>query len=116
MKTLVNGHVYDLEGAPALDRHSRHYIAIQIDVLEIESRNRERIADSITLALNEGNGEIMAVAGAESVFLSNRLHCPDCDISLPEPQPGTFSFNSPEGACPACQGTGSAHETRFCPE
>ena len=116
LKTMVNGHVYDLESAPTLDRHSRHHIAIQIDVLEIESQNRERIADSITLALNEGNGEIMVVVGGESVFLSNRLHCAHCDISLPEPQPGTFSFNSPEGACPACQGTGLKDETHFCPE
>jgi len=116
LKTMVNGHVYDLESAPALDRQSRHHIAIQIDVLEIESQNRERIADSITLALNEGNGEIMVIAGGESVFLSNRLHCAHCDISLPEPQPGTFSFNSPEGACPACQGTGLKDEAHFCPE
>lgn len=116
LKTMVNGHVYDLESAPALDRQSRHHIAIQIDVLEIESQNRERIADSITLALNEGNGEIMVITGGESVFLSNRLHCAHCDISLPEPQPGTFSFNSPEGACPACQGTGLKDEAHFCPE
>jgi excinuclease ABC subunit A len=116
LKTLVNGHVYDLESVPALDRHSRHHIAIQIDALEIENQNRERIADSITLALNEGNGEIMVRAGAESVFLSNRLHCPQCDISLPEPQPGTFSFNSPEGACPACQGIGFKDEAQLCPE
>ncbi len=116
LKTMVNGHVYDLESVPALDRHSRQHIAIQIDVLEIESQNRERIADSITLALNEGNGEIMVIAGGESVFLSNRLHCAHCDISLPEPQPGTFSFNSPEGACPACQGSGLKDEAHFCPE
>jgi excinuclease ABC subunit A len=114
LKTMVNGQVYDLENGPALDRHNRHHIAVQIDVLDIESQNRERIADSITLALNEGNGEIMVIAGAESVFLSNRLHCAQCDISLPEPQPGTFSFNSPEGACPTCQGTGLKDEANFC--
>ncbi|MEI6614385.1 MAG: excinuclease ABC subunit UvrA [Chrysiogenales bacterium] len=116
LKTMVNGQVFDLESVPALDRHSRHHIAVQIDVLEIESQNRERIADSIALALNEGNGEIMVIAGDESVFLSNRLHCAHCDISLPEPQPGTFSFNSPEGACPACQGTGLEDEAHLCSE
>jgi excinuclease ABC subunit A len=116
LKAMVNGQVHDLENVPALDRHSRHHIAVQIDVLEIESQNRERIADSITLALNEGNGEILVSAGGESVFLSNRLHCPHCDISLPEPQPGTFSFNSPEGACPACQGMGWVEKGCVCPE
>jgi excinuclease ABC subunit A len=116
LKTLVNGRVYDLERPPALDRQGRHHIAVQIDALEVESANRERIADSVTLALNEGNGEILVMAGAESVLLSNRLHCGHCDISLPEPQPGTFSFNSPEGACPACGGTGLAGESRFCPD
>jgi excinuclease ABC subunit A len=116
LKTMVNNHVYDLENVPALDRQRRHNIAIQIDVLEIESRNRERIADSINLALNEGNGEILVTAAGKSVFLSNRLHCAQCDISLPEPQPGTFSFNSPEGACQACQGTGFKDEAGFCSE
>jgi excinuclease ABC subunit A len=115
LKTLVNGRVYDLESVPALDRNSRHHIAVQIDALEIEGRNRERIDDSINLALNEGDGEILVMAGRESVFLSNRLHCAHCDISLPEPQPATFSFNSPEGACPDCQGTGFAAEARPCP-
>jgi len=115
LKAMVNGRLCDLENPPNLDRHSRHHIAVQIDVLEIELRNRERITDSITLALNEGNGEIMVAAGDESVFLSNRLHCPHCDVSLPEPQPGTFSFNSPEGACPACQGMGrQGDEARPC--
>jgi excinuclease ABC subunit A len=114
LKALVNGRLCDLEHAPSLDRNSRHHIAVQIDVLEIEPRNRERIADSITLALNEGNGEIMVAAGDDSVFLSNRLHCPACDISLPEPQPGTFSFNSPEGACPDCQGMGREDEAHPC--
>ena len=116
LKALVNGRVYDLESVPALDRHGRHHIAVQIDALEIENRNRERITDSITLALNEGNGEIMVMAGKESVFLSNRLHCGHCDISLPEPQPATFSSNSPEGACPACQGMGAQEDAHACPD
>ncbi len=116
LKAMVNGRVYDLEGVPALDRQSRHHISVQIDVLEVEEGSRERIADSITLALNEGDGEIVISSGAESLFLSNRLHCPRCDISLPEPQPATFSPNSPEGACPACQGLGAQDETRPCPE
>jgi excinuclease ABC subunit A len=116
LKTLVDGRVYDLENAPVLDRQGRHHIAVQIDALEVENANRERMADSISLALNEGDGEILVRAGSESVFLSNRLHCAECDVSLPEPQPATFSFNSPEGACPACQGMGAQDEARPCPQ
>ncbi len=106
LKTLVNGREHYLEDIPPLDRNRRHHIAIQIDAVDVELINRARVADSVSLALNEGNGEIMVRAGGRELFLSDRLHCPRCDISLPEPQPGTFSFNSPEGACPQCLGTG----------
>ena len=106
LKALVNGREHYLDDAPALDRNSRHHIAIQIDAVDVEPANRERIGDSVTLALNEGNGEIMILGGGREVFLSDRLHCPRCDISLPEPQPGAFSLNSPEGACPECLGSG----------
>jgi excinuclease ABC subunit A len=106
LKALVNGRELYLEDAPQLDRNRRHHIAIQIDAVDIEPANRPRVADSVSLALNEGNGEIMIQAGGEGLFLSDRLHCPRCDISLPEPQPGTFSLNSPVGACPLCLGCG----------
>ena len=114
LKTLVNGRVYDLENAPVLDRQNRHHIAVQVDALEVDAQNRERIDDSVTLALNEGDGEILVMAGGESVLMSSRLHCPRCDISLPEPQPATFSANSPEGACSACAGAGHGDGLRPC--
>lgn len=116
LKALVNNKVYYLDDVPVLDRNSRHHIAIQIDAVDVEPASRERIAASVTLALNEGNGEIM-VRGQEDreAFFSDRLHCARCDISLGEPQPGTFSINSPEGACPACLGTGWDGEACLCP-
>jgi excinuclease ABC subunit A len=115
LKALLNGRVHDLDDPPALDRQSRHHIAIQIDALEVDAGERERIADSVTLALNEGDGEVLVATEAGSVLFSSRLHCPRCDISLPEPQPATFSTNSPEGACSECAGTGLHDGARPCP-
>jgi excinuclease ABC subunit A len=123
LKALVNGKVHYLDDVPALDRNSRHHIAIQIDALEVASSAAgaagsaagARLADSVTLALNEGNGEIMVRCQGQEAFFSNRLHCSRCDISLSEPQPGTFSGNSPEGACPDCLGTGLSGADSVCP-
>ena len=115
LKTLVNGKVHYLDDVPVLDRNSRHHIAVQIDAVDVEPANAQRVADSITLALNEGNGEILVRCQGQDEFFSNRLHCARCDISLSEPQPGTFSSNSPEGACPDCLGTGQGGEDRLCP-
>jgi excinuclease ABC subunit A len=114
LKARIDGREYYLDEAPLVDRNRRHHIAIQVDAVDVPrgsqggggAANRERIADSVTLALNEGSGEILILGAGREVFLSDRLHCPRCDISLPEPQPGTFSINSPEGACPDCLGTG----------
>jgi excinuclease ABC subunit A len=114
LKALVNGKEHYLEDVPPLDRNSRHHIAIQIDAVDVEATNRDRVSDSVTVALNEGNGEMLVQSANGELFFSERLHCPRCDISLPEPQPGTFSFNSPEGACPACLGAGSMGEGTPC--
>jgi len=115
LKALVNGREHYLDDAPLLDRNRRHHIAIQIDAVDVEPANAERIADSVNLALNEGDGEILILAAGRETFLSDRLHCPRCDISLPEPQPGAFSLNSPEGACPDCLGSGGSEGASSCP-
>jgi excinuclease ABC subunit A len=115
LKARVNGREHYLDDPPLLDRNSRHHIAIQIDAIDVEPANAERISDSVTLALNEGNGEILILAGGREVLFSDRLHCPRCDISLPEPQPGAFSLNSPEGACPDCLGSGQVDGRGPCP-
>jgi len=123
LKALVDGKEHYLDDPPQLDRNSRHRIAVQVDAVEVPSgapgaagaAGLERIADGVTLALNEGNGEMLARAGNEEAFFSDRLYCPRCDIAVPEPQPGTFSLNSPEGACPACLGSGQDGEGAACP-
>ncbi len=106
LKALVDKKECYLEDPPALDRNVRHHIAIQVDAVDVEPQAAARIGESIALALSEGDGEMLVLTGDEEAFFSDRLHCPRCDISLPEPQPGTFSLNSPEGACPRCLGSG----------
>jgi excinuclease ABC subunit A len=109
LKALVDGKEYYLDDPPALARNVRHRIAVQIDAVDVVPDTRAaaaRLGESIALALTEGDGEILVRAGTEEAFFSGRLHCPRCDISLAEPQPGTFSLNSPEGACPRCLGNG----------
>ncbi|MCU0277034.1 MAG: excinuclease ABC subunit UvrA, partial [Acidobacteria bacterium] len=123
LKALVDGREFYLDDPPALDRNVRHHVAIQVDAVEVPhgppgpsgDASRERIADGVALALSEGEGEILVQAGGQEAFFSDRLHCPRCDISLAEPQPGTFSLNSPEGACPLCLGSGRSSGGGDCP-
>jgi len=114
LKALIDGSECYLDDPPELTRNVRHRIAVQIDAVDIEAGAEARLADSVTLALNEGDGEILVRAGAEEAFFSDRLYCPRCDLSLPEPQPSSFSLNSPEGACPRCLGRGRLEGEGTC--
>jgi excinuclease ABC subunit A len=116
LKTMINGVTHYLDSVPSLDRNVRHHISILIDAVEVHEPNRGQIADSVHLGLNEGNGELLVIADRQPHLFSNKLYCPDCDLALKEPQPGTFSFNSPEGACPDCHGIGSDADQIACSE
>ncbi|MBN2344755.1 MAG: excinuclease ABC subunit UvrA [Candidatus Aminicenantes bacterium] len=115
LKVLVDGRELYLDEAPALERHGRHDIAVQVDAVEVEASSRAQLAEGVRLALAEGDGEVLVRAGAEQVLFSDRLHCARCGVFLPEPHPGTFSLNSPEGACPECLGGGVVGEAGSCP-
>lgn len=115
LKAWIDNREYTLDDPPELARNVRHRIAVQIDAVDVEPEAAARLADSVTLALNEGGGEILVRAGAEEAFFSDRLYCPRCDLSLPEPQPSSFSLNSPEGACPRCLGRGRLEGEETCP-
>lgn len=106
LKAMVDGKLVDLDPLPDLDRHNTHHISVLVDWLKIENNNRSQLDESVSLAMAEGNGEIVMVGGGRSTLFSDRLYCPYCDIALNEPQPATFSFTSPLGYCPACCGTG----------
>jgi len=104
----IDGQVCDLSETTAVDRYKPHFIELVIDKLVPTDEDRKRIRDSVVTALSKGKGSV-AVLDMETGALrhfSKHLIDPDTGISLQEPQPHTFSFNSPEGYCPHCKGLG----------
>ena len=114
VRARVDGAVYDLGEVPKLNRRQNHDIAIVVDRLTVSADDRQRLADSIETALKAADGVVEVVrhgrSGAESVMFSERYACPVCGLSIPELEPRQFSFNSPFGACPECDGLGTRRE------
>lgn len=116
LKALVDGHIHYLDDMPALDRNKSHNIAIQVDAVRVTLENRQQLEESLSLAAFESNGEIIIIHEKEEYFFSNKLYCPHCGISIKEPQPATFSLNSPAAVCPDCSGRGVVNdEGEPCP-
>ena len=114
LKAMVDGEIRDLDPVPELDRNRRHRISVLIDSLEPATTPRDELQESLELALDEGSGEILVLDGKEENSYSRRLYCVECERALAEPQPATFSFNSPLGACTGCSGTGRGEGDRPC--
>ncbi|GIW46354.1 MAG: UvrABC system protein A [Deltaproteobacteria bacterium] len=109
-RVRVDGKVFDLDEDITLDKHKKHTIELLVDVVSIDNYKtiRDRVRDSIKLALRLGGGvtRIETEDGQVSSVLSERFACFRCGINYPEISPRLFSFNSPYGACPDCQGLG----------
>ena len=105
----VDGEIRELNEIEALDRYKAHFIDLIIDRLKPTSKDEKRIRDSVMSALNFGKGSlaIMDVESGDVSHYSKHLVCPDTGISLAEPAPHSFSFNSPQGYCPHCKGLGT---------
>ena len=105
----VDGEIRELNEIEALDRYKAHFIDLIIDRLKPTSKDEKRIRDSVMSALNFGKGSlaIMDVETGDVSHYSKHLVCPDTGISLAEPAPHSFSFNSPQGYCPHCKGLGT---------
>ena len=104
----IDGQLCDLNEVSTLDRYKAHFIELVIDRLKPSEKDAKRIKDSVMSALNFGKGSI-AVMDMETEAVSHyskHLVCPDTGLSLPEPAPHSFSFNSPQGYCPHCKGLG----------
>lgn len=109
MEVRVDGQIVDITPGMKLDRYKNHDIELLIDKLRLdESVSDKRLKSSIDTAMQQGENTIMVYdyASGESRYYSRNLMCPTSGISYQSPEPNTFSFNSPKGACPTCNGLG----------
>ena len=104
----VDGEIHPLNEMDALDRYKGHFIELVVDKLKPAEGDTKRVRDSVMTALNLGKGSVaMLEMGSDNLrHFSKHLVDPDSGISLQEPAPHSFSFNSPEGYCPHCKGLG----------
>ena len=112
----IDGEVQEMTRGMKVDRYKMHDIEVVIDRLEVRGEkpeaSSERLKKSVQMAMKQGEGLIMVMdydTGAVK-FFSKRLMCPTTGISYSDPAPNTFSFNSPQGACPRCKGLGYINE------
>ena len=110
-RVRVDGEMRDIEDVGALDKNKKHTIDVVVDRLVIKEDIKKRLADSLELALSQSDGLVTVdIVGGETVLFSEKSACITCGISYPEFTPASFSFNSPQGACPKCDGLGSRTE------
>ncbi len=135
VRARIDGEYFELRDAPKLDRYRRHDIEVVVDRLVVSPEIRRRLAEALDLALEQGNGEAIIApldepaAGQQKrptrrrarqkratgdILLSRSFACTHCGLGFSPPTPQLFSFNSPQGMCPTCDGLGVRHD--FDPE
>ncbi len=110
VKVRVDGEVLRLEPGMKVDRYKIHDIEIVVDRVQVNEKSKNRIRESLNVALNYGSGNVIVSDGKNESIFSMKLACPKCGISYPEFAPNFFSFNSPYGMCPECNGLGEKNE------
>jgi excinuclease ABC subunit A len=112
LRVRVDGQVREIMPNMRVDRYKIHDIEVVIDKLQIDKEHSKRIADSMKVAMKQGKGMIMMLdeQTGEVFHFSRNLMCPVSGIAYKDPEPNTFSFNSPYGACPSCNGLGTISE------
>ncbi|TDL73815.1 excinuclease ABC subunit UvrA [Rhodococcus qingshengii] len=111
VRVRINGEMLDLGDEISLDKNKKHSIEVVIDRIVVKEGISARIADSLETALRLGEGKVIVdVIGEEELLFSENHACPHCGFSIGELEPRMFSFNSPFGACPECDGLGSKLE------
>ncbi|WP_374247497.1 excinuclease ABC subunit UvrA [Thermomonas sp.] len=112
VRVRVDGVLHEIDAVPALALRQKHTIEAVIDRFKPRADIRQRLAESFETALKLGDGmaivQSMDEAGRDPLLFSSRYSCPVCDYALPPLEPRLFSFNSPAGACPTCDGLGVA--------
>ena len=112
LRVRTDGKLVELKKGLQLDRYKTHDVELLIDRLEISAQSAGRLGESLALAMKLGKGSILIVDAEKEKehYYSRHLMCPTSGISYDEPQPNTFSFNSPYGACKRCNGLGTVSE------
>ncbi len=115
VRARVDGELVELSDPPRLKKSAKHDIAVVVDRLSVKTDEADRLADSLETALRMASGTVQVDVvrrgkDPEPHLFSERYACPVCAISIPELEPRQFSFNSPYGACPACDGLGMRRE------
>ena len=112
LNARIDGKVTELKAAMRLDRYKNHFIEIVIDRILVDEASDKRLHDSLQIAMKNGHGICMILDhdNQQTKYYSRQLMCPTTGISYNEPAPHNFSFNSPQGACPKCNGLGMISE------
>lgn len=108
LNVRIDGEIKEMMPGLKLDRYKTHFIELVVDKFVAGEISDKRLHDAVLLALDQGDGVMMVqdADNSESRYFSRHLMCPVTGISYDEPAPHTFSFNSPQGACPNCNGLG----------
>jgi excinuclease ABC subunit A len=112
LRVRIDGEVTELKKTMQVDRYKTHNIEIVIDRIAVQETSKQRISESIQTAMKHAKGSMMILDtdSQELKYFSRHLMCPTSGISYDEPAPNAFSFNSPNGACPKCNGIGTCFE------
>ena len=107
VRVRVNGEIRDLSEKIELEKNKKHSIEVVVDRIVVKEDVAARLADSLETALNLSDGKVIVdIIGQEELLFNAKLACPECGFSIDELSPRMFSFNSPFGACPECDGLG----------
>ncbi len=112
VRVRADGEIYNLdEDEIELNKTQKHTIEVVVDRLVIKESAKSRLTDSAQIALQKADGLLLVdVVGGKEMIFSEKLACPNCNLSFEELAPRIFSFNNPYGACPACSGLGAHYE------
>lgn len=114
VRALVDGQMMDLDGEINLERNKMHDIDIVVSRFVMKEDIRERVIEALEIALRFSNGYAKVLYDDKEMFLSEHYACKECGFTMPKVEPRLFSFNSPLGACPECNGLG--HRLEVSPE
>lgn len=106
IRARVDGEIIEIDSPITLDKNKKHDIDIVVDRLVLKKENRLRISEALELAAKFSGGFVKVMTNDNELFFSEHYACKYCGFSMPEIEPRLFSFNSPLGACPECNGLG----------